>query len=84
MYFHYFNCYLVCTTCTGCTWTLCHLNLLLFHRFGEYCLNCMPVEVDLVCVKLFIPDGVDEEPYWAMILNVHEPKKALSWTKDVL
>ena len=72
MYFHYFNCYLVCTTCTGCTWTPCHLNLLLFHRFGEYCLNCMPVELGLVCVKLFIPDGVDEEPYWAMILNVHE------------
>ena len=64
---------------------LCHLNLLLlFHIFGEYFLNCMPVELDVVCVKLSIPDGVDEEPYWAMILNVYEPKKAISWTKDAL
>ena len=58
MYFDYLNCYLICTTCIGCTWTLCHLKILCY-RFCENCLNCMPVELDLLSVKLFIPDGVD-------------------------
>ena len=59
MYFHYLDCYLVCT---GCTWTLCHLKyyyLIDLVKIVYSILNCMSVEIDLLSVKLFIPDGVD-------------------------
>ena len=57
---------------------------IIFDRFGSDCVQYSKLYVcwrDLLLWS-FHSRWCRLRTYWAMILNVHEPKKALSWTKD--